>query len=82
MAAAHKPPNAPVAAPPVRTLQERTIVRVKYADHGPGEVTQPTKPRRELAAKDGKLELMTLGVLVHGKYLVPWANIYWVEFGE
>lgn len=71
------PPPKPPVPPPVTG---RPISRVKFAAFGPGEVGREMRPTRELSRAQAKLELHAMGVVVHGTHLVPWANIYWVEF--
>lgn len=70
------PPDPPI---PPRPLLDRPIVRVKFRDFGPAEAGS-TRTVRELTATQGKLEQHALGVVVHGVHLVPWSNIYWVEY--
>lgn len=70
----------PLQQVPPRSDSSRRIARVKFAAFGPGPKEQPTKPSRELTAGQAELEPHSHGVMVHGKYLVPWANIYFVEF--
>lgn len=69
-----------LAAP--RAVGARDIVRVKFAAFGPGPQGQETKPSRELTRAQAELGLDPLGhgVLIHGKFLVPWSNIYYLEY--
>lgn len=74
-------PSAPLKEAPPQT-GTRDIVRVKFAAFGPGPQGQETKPSRELTRAQAELGLDPLGhgVLIHGKFLVPWPNIYYLEY--
>lgn len=82
------PPAAPVPTiePPSRSERDTLpplshsprIKRVKFAFFA--RTGSDAKPVRELNESQAILTDHQRGVMVDGRILVPWSNIYWVEY--